>query len=519
MCVSVDSTEFQHNFCLLLAGKTLIMRQRFEQQMNLRTVAISEVKFPLKSRDELPPVLMALQYIFVTPQLNKKVFELLEEKICGGKKKTGRKGMDLWHVLVLAVVRHGLGTNWDRLEYLSNYDQLLRSIMGVHATAFIEDEKIEFNYQTILDNVSLIDEDLLWQINLLVVDAGHKLLKKKEEEALKLKTDSYTLETNVHFPTDLNLLWDSSRKCLDMVKMLQKLSSSLKGWRKMKCIRKTLKSQFRATSQKVFKGRDEHQKKQSVKQYLRQATTLVEKVEDVIKNPPMVTDKEELIMVIIAQLVKYKNYVTKFTDQIERRLLKGETIPAEEKIFSIFEEHTEWLTKGKLNKKVELGHLLLVTSDQYQFIVDYKVLEKQRDASQVSDLCERIKKYYRDEKIKSHSFDKGFWSKDNLATLLNADIEQVILPKKGRHNKEDKERESDVEFKKLRNAHSAVESNINMLEHHGLNRCMDKGLYGFKRYAGLSVLAYNLHILGNALKATATAEEKRREKRRLKLAA
>ncbi|HUZ59792.1 MAG TPA: ISNCY family transposase, partial [Hanamia sp.] len=65
------------------------MRQRFEQQMSLRTVAISEVKFPLKSRDELPPVLMALQYIFVTPELNKKVFELLEKKIGSGKKKTG----------------------------------------------------------------------------------------------------------------------------------------------------------------------------------------------------------------------------------------------------------------------------------------------------------------------------------------------------------------------------------------------------------------------------------------------
>ena len=101
--------------------------------------------------------------------------------------------------------------------------------MGVHTTAFIEDEKIEFSYQTILDNVSLIDEDLLWQVNLLVVDTGHKLLKKKEDEALKLKTDSYALETNVHFPTDLNLLWDSSRKCLDIVEALQKITF-LKGY-------------------------------------------------------------------------------------------------------------------------------------------------------------------------------------------------------------------------------------------------------------------------------------------------
>ena len=87
--------------------------------------------------------------------------------------------MDLWHILVLGVVRHACGTNWDTLETWANHHELIRRVMGVHATAFIEDEKIEFNYQTILDNVSLIDEDLLWQINLLVVDAGHKLVKKR----------------------------------------------------------------------------------------------------------------------------------------------------------------------------------------------------------------------------------------------------------------------------------------------------------------------------------------------------
>ena len=84
------------------------------------------------------------------------------------------------------------------------------------------------------------------------------------------------------------------------------------------------------------------------------------------------TGSEEKVLSIITGLEKYKNYITKFTDQIERRLLKGESIAAEEKIFSIFEEHTEWITKGKLNKKVELGHLLLITTDQHQYIIDYK---------------------------------------------------------------------------------------------------------------------------------------------------
>jgi hypothetical protein len=163
------------------------MRQRFEQQMNLRTVAISDVRFSLKSRDELPPVLMALQYIFVTPELSEKVFAMLEKKICSGKKKTGRKGMDLWHILVLAVVRHTCGTNWDTLETWANHHELVRKVMGVHATAFIEDEKTEFAYQTILDNVSLVDEALLHEINQLVVDAGHKLVKKKTMKHCSLR--------------------------------------------------------------------------------------------------------------------------------------------------------------------------------------------------------------------------------------------------------------------------------------------------------------------------------------------
>lgn len=494
------------------------MRQRFEQQINLRTVAISDVKFALKSRDELPPVLMALQYIFVTPELNEKVFALLEKRICSGKKKTGRKGMDLWHILVLAVVRHACGTNWDTLETWSNHHELVRRVMGVHATAFMEEEKIEFAYQTILDNVSLIDEALLQEINLLVTEAGHKLVKKKDDEALRLKTDSYAAETNIHFPTDLNLLWDSTRKCLDMIEKLLEITE-IKGWRKIKHLKKMLKSLFRSTSHQVFKGKDEHKKKQYVKQYIVQARLLEGRVEALIKNPPLSLGNEKQILSIIVMLEHYKKYLAKFTNQVDRRLLKGEVIAAEEKIYSIFEEHTEWISKGKLNKKVELGHLVLVTTDQYQFIVDYKVMEKQKDARQVTELCERIKKNFGGKKVYSHSFDKGFWSKDNHTTLTDAAIEQVILPKRGRHNKEDKERESTAAFKKLRNAHSAVESNINMLEHHGLNRCMDKGLRGYKRCVGFSILAYNLHILGNALKAKELEAEAKREKRKLTRAA
>ena len=168
--------------------------------------------------------------------------------------------------------------------------------------------------------------------------------------------------------------------------------------------------------------------------------------------------------------------------------------------------------RGKLNKKVELGHLLLITTDQYQFIVDYKVMESEKDPTQIPSLITRIKQKFKDRKIYSQSVDKGFYSKDNFTALLQSGIQEVIMPKKGKLNKADKQRQSTKEFKQLRNAHSAIESNINMLEHHGLNRCADKGLHGYKKYVGLSVLAYNLHILGNCL----IAQENQKEEKRLR---
>jgi hypothetical protein len=473
------------------------MRHRFQQQTTIGITPITQVKFPLRSRDELPPVLMALQHVFITPVLNEKVFALLEKKVLKGKKKTGRRGMDLWHILVLAVIRHTLDTNWDRLEDMANYHKLLRQILGIHVERF-GIEEMEFAYQTIVDNVSLIDDDLLHQINLLV--AGHNLLKKKDEEtSLRLKTDSYALETNVHFPTDLNLLFDSLRKGLDMVEKLKEISG-IKGWRKIKHLRSTTKSLFRQASQQVFRsnGKNEQQKIQAVKSYLQQSKMLQQRFKEFINNPP-VDINIQLIVVHVILLQRYNDFAKKFTDQIERRLLKGETIPASEKIYSIFEEHTEWITKGKLNKKVELGHLLLITTDQYQLIVDYKIMEGEKDAAQIEPLKQRIQHNYPGKKINSHSFDKGFYSKVNLDTLQQDYTTQAVLPKRGRHNKEDKERENSKSFKQLRKAHSAVESNINMLEHHGLNRCVDKGLYGYRRNAGLSVLAYNLHIIGNHL--------------------
>jgi transposase, IS5 family len=474
------------------------MRQRFEQQLSINVTPIPEVNISLKSRDELAPMLLALKHIFVTKELNEQIFSLLEQKYVTGKKKTGRPGMDLWHILILAVVRHACDTNWDKVHWMANNDVKIRSIMGV---PLLEDD-YEFGYQSIIDNVSLLDDLLLLEINQIVAHAGQQMFKKKELEPLQLKTDSYVLETNVHFPTDLNLLWDSSRKCIDTISKINKLCN-IQGTRKLKFIKQTLKAQFRATSFQVFKGKKEATKKIIVHQYLKQTKALIERSNKIMEQNLIGASMAESAMIKILQeaLKNYTQYMYLFNDQIYRRLIKNEVIPASEKVYSIFEPHTEWITKGKLNKRIELGHLLLITTDQNHLIVDYKIMDKERDASQIQDLIKRINTRFDSRKIASHSFDKGFYSKDNYDHLVNSKIDLVVLPKKGKLNKEEKEHQSEKQFKKIRNKHSAIESNINMLEHHGLNKCTDKGMHGYKRCVGLSVLAYNLHFIGNQILA------------------
>lgn len=154
------------------------MRVRFEQQLSLGVTPIHQVKINIKSRDEMPPILVALQTIFITPELNEKIFLILEDTILKDKKPTGRKGMDLWHILVLSVVRHACNTNWDKLHYYANNDSSMRAIMGLKINGF-EDEFMFFEYQNILDNVSLLEAQTLAKINAIVVEFGINLLKKK----------------------------------------------------------------------------------------------------------------------------------------------------------------------------------------------------------------------------------------------------------------------------------------------------------------------------------------------------
>ena len=167
------------------------MRRRFEVQLALGKTPIEKVVLPARSRDELPPVLAGLQWVFQTAELNGQIFELLEKKVVSGKKATGRPGLDLWHILVLGVVRLALDCDYDRLEHLANYDSLLRQILGL--SPVLSDQDKPFHYKTLSENVCHVDEELLGQINALVVQAGRAAFKKKKTVPLSRSAPRLTV--------------------------------------------------------------------------------------------------------------------------------------------------------------------------------------------------------------------------------------------------------------------------------------------------------------------------------------
>ncbi len=476
------------------------MRQRFELDPGLQLTPIEQVRIPLKSRDELPPILAGLQWIWCQPALKGEIFRLLEQKILAGKQATGRKGMDLWQILVLGVVRLGLDADWDRMEHMANYDSLLRQMLGVEQTPWGAEAKV-FNHQTLRDNVALLDEELLAAINQRVAAAGRGVFKKKENgepEPLALKVDTYVLETDVHFPTDLNLLWDAGRKCLDLVeKYRDQFDYALGGWRKLEDWRRRLKACERVASKTVFGGGKDKERRlrAAVQEYLEVGRELSVKVaESLLGLCDQAIDAAHW-----DALAWFQTMLDKHIELVDRRLLQGQSIAASEKIYSLFEPHTEWINKGKLHPSVELGHRLLIATDQHQLIQDYAT-PTSADVDQSVSVADRLLGRYGQGQIASLSFDKGF-TRQQDRELLELYIAQVVMPKRGKKTEAEAAAESARKFVALRRTHSAVESDINALEHHGLDRCLDLGVEGYTRYVGYGVLAYNLHVIGRQLLA------------------
>jgi|TARA_B110000908_G_C10161852_1_gene406432 IS5 family transposase len=143
------------------------MRKRFEVQLALGAVPIEKLDFPT-TREVTSAIMKSLQWIFITPEVNQGIFELLETAITPKQKKLGRKGMDLWTILVLGVFRLGRNFSYDELHDMANNHTQIKQLLG--ATHL--DTELKFSLTALKENIPLLTEDLLAQINHIVASHG-----------------------------------------------------------------------------------------------------------------------------------------------------------------------------------------------------------------------------------------------------------------------------------------------------------------------------------------------------------
>ena len=473
------------------------MRKVMQEQMRFGEVAIRDIRFDLRSRDEIPKLLKGLQAIYCNPVVRDEVFEVLMDLVPEGTDpNNGRTGMELWKVLVLGSLRLSCDWDYDKLTDIANNHKTLRLMLG-HS---IMDSDSHYALQTLKDNVSLFTPEVLDRVNQIVLKYGHKIVGKKPEEKLNASCDSFVLETDVHFPTDINVLWDALRKVIILIMSLCD-QLGLPGWRKGDSTLKKVKKLFRKVQQ-LRRSNSNNEKKKAEKTqliiaahlaYLDLASALVEKARETLLG---VAASDSFACILINEIWGYIAHAERQIDQIRRRVVEGETIPHHEKVFSIFEEHTEWINKGKAGISQELGLKVCIVKDQFGFILHHRVMQKETDDQIAVPIIEETKSRF--PALASCSFDKGFHSPSNQEKLAGM-LDRVVLPRKGKLSAINKEIENSPEFIAARHKHSAVESSINALENHGLDRCLDHGLHGFKRYVGLAVLARNIQIIGHVL--------------------
>lgn len=490
------------------------MRYVKNPQMQIGEMDISQLKFDPRSRDDIPQVLRGLQYIYINLSIREKVFALLEQYIAPKvNKNNGRPGMELWKIFVLGVLRLDLNCDYDRIHNLANNHKAIRQMLG-HP-----DFGDEYYYrdQTIKDNVCLLTPELLDKINQVVVEAGHIVVKKKEKAVLRGRCDSFVVETNVHYPTDINLLFDAMRKVIELTADIG-VKYGRSDFRQSAYNIKQLKRLMRiAQSKKRYKGNSEAQKEKQtalIKQTHREYTAASHRYLSKACHILQALEQQEFLnindILLVEKIRQFIVHAERQINQINRRVLEGEKIPHEEKVFSVFEPHTEWVSKGKAGVPQELGLRVCVMEDQYRFILHHQVMEKQTDDKVALSMSIESRKRFADLKI--ISFDKGFHSPENQA-ILSKELDLLALPRKGRLSQAAKAIEASEDFRKARRKHAAVESAINALEVHGLDRCPDRGIGGFKRYIALAIVARNIQRLGAILQKQEQKKLKRKNKK------
>jgi transposase, IS5 family len=476
------------------------MRTLFPTDYQQQCVLIEAVSFQLHCRHELIPILVALQHLYCQGNLCQQLLQLIAQDINHKTNaKRGRTGLSYWEIIVLAAVRLGCDCDYDALQDLAENHRTLRQILGVAEQGIDPKKPSPYAWHRLRDNLCLLQPHTLEQINHFLVGVGHELEPTAQEH---VRGDSFVVDTNIHYPTEANLLADGLRKLLDLARDLHK-KMSLPGWQQGYW-RQQLKKQLRYVNRACrSKGKKRPERKRRAYQGLYEFTEqlLVKGQElelQVHQQLEANGTKNSVLADLHKQLRKFLNMTTKVLGYSRRRVLQGEKIANEEKLFSMFEPHTQLINRGKEPHPIQFGHSVLVVEDAVGYICHYRILENTEiDETIVVGEMRKIKQ--RLPNMKSASFDSGFHTPDNQQDLSEI-VPTVCIPMPGAKQAKKQHEEAAAEFKEARQAHPGVEALIGVLQRgKGLKRCRDRSPLGYQRYVGLAVLGHNLQILGKRL--------------------
>jgi hypothetical protein len=474
------------------------MRKSYSNQLRLDSVPVEKVALNLDSRESIVPVLRALQWVYANRQLTAQILGLIAADVnASSRTDTGRTGMDYWHICVLAAVRLGCDCTYDQLQDFAENHRNLRAIMGLG-----DCDETEFKWRTIRNNICLLKPQTIARISQLIVGQGHTLEPAAIE---KVRADSFVMETNIHYPTESSLLYDGLRKIISLSVELA-LAQGVAGWRQHTHLLKKVKRLNRKINRiSAKKGpRYKERIKPLYRELLQKAALVTERARalcEALGEPqPQPTD-----LFGPNTLPAFIVRTERVADTAQRRVLNGETVPNSDKLFSIFEPHTQLYKRGKAGQPMQFGRQVLVFEDGAGFLVRGVLMGRDEGDK---DVAVRETKALQDDfnnGVHRLSLDRGFHSPENQSQLSEL-VDHLCLPKPGAKQSVKQLADADVEFLAAQQNHPGVESAIGALQRgNALKRCRDRSEVGFERYLQLAILGRNFLTLGRLLIARENA--------------
>ena len=305
----------------------------------------------------------------------------------------------------------------------------------------------------------------------------------------KQRMDTTVYETNIHYPTDSSLLWDSFRTLSRLLRSVQKELPQLE-----------LEHRYHDKKVKklyTFISRNASSKSKRTLRKVKSAyRELINRVSWIHGVGQKVSVQARSAGYLIDELDHYLPLVEQIIYQADQRVLQGISLAPDEKLYSLFEEHSELIKRGKAAQPIEFGHKVLFCQTGEKFIHHYKVMLQRIEDKELLAPALEVHKDLFGHYPDVLSTDKGFYESMKQISSLEEKIAVVSIAKKGRRNQEEYQRETTEEFIDGQRFRAGSEGSISVLKRaFKLGKCYFKGFKNYAASVGLAVLCHNLVLL------------------------